>query len=66
MLHAFIDESGGRAITAKSTDYFVLAAVVIDSRDFSIATQTLAQIRDDLGRRPGDALSWKNIKSHTQ
>jgi Protein of unknown function (DUF3800) len=66
VLHAFIDESGGRAVTAKSTDYFVLTAVVIDQRDFSIASQTLAQIRDDLGRMPADPLSWKNIKSHSQ
>jgi Protein of unknown function (DUF3800) len=66
VLRAYIDESGGRAVTAKSTDYFVMSAVVIDDRVLPSARATLSQIRADLGRRPGDVLSWKNIKSHTQ
>jgi hypothetical protein len=66
VLHAYIDESGGRAVSAKSTDYFVLAAVVIDDADLPAARATLAKMRSDLGRRPGDTLSWKNIKSHSQ
>jgi hypothetical protein len=66
VLRAFVDESGGRAVTAKSTDYFVMAAVVIDDTAIAVASETLTQMRQDLGRRPGDPLSWKNLKSHSQ
>jgi Protein of unknown function (DUF3800) len=66
VLHAYIDEAGDRAITLKSSDYFVLSAVVIDDQQMPTATALLAQMRSDLGRRPGDTLSWKNIKGHAQ
>lgn len=66
MLHAFIDESGGRAVTPRSTDYFVMSAVVISDAQMGAARELLAAMRADLGRRPGDPLSWKNLKSHEQ
>jgi hypothetical protein len=66
VLRAYIDESGGRAVTARSTDYFVLSAVIVDDTLVQAAKDLLAAIRADLGRRPGDTLSWKNIKSHGQ
>ena len=66
MLHAYIDESGGRAVTAKSSDYFVLSAVIVDDALGQAAKDLLATKRADLGRRPGDTLSWKNIRTHSQ
>ncbi|WP_157985251.1 DUF3800 domain-containing protein [Lentzea terrae] len=65
-LRAFIDESGQRAKTKFSSDHFVLSAVIIADEDMPRSTALLAQVRSDLRRRPGDALSWKNIKSHSQ
>jgi len=63
---AFVDESGQRAKTAKSSDHFLMSAVVIEPGGLTAATQLLADMRHDLGRRPGDELHWKNIKTHDQ
>ena len=61
---AYIDESGGRAHTKKSTDHFVMAAVMFRDADRPQASNLLAQLRQDLGRHPGDELHWVNLKSH--
>lgn len=66
MLEAFIDESGDRGITKKSSDYFVVSAILVEDALAQAATDLLAQIRHDLNRHPGDTMSWKNIKSHSQ
>ena len=63
---AFIDESGQRSKTAKSSDHFIMSAVVIEPGGLMAAAQLLADMRRDLGRRPGDELHWKNIKTHDQ
>lgn len=63
---AYIDESGGRAHTAKSTDHFVMSAVAFRTLDRMHAIDLLASLRGDLGRRPGDALHWVNVKGHSQ
>jgi Protein of unknown function (DUF3800) len=62
----FVDESGDRAHTAKSSDHFVMAAVVVRDADRPAAANLLAQLRIDLGRAPGQVLHWVNIKSHAQ
>lgn len=65
--HAFIDESGQRAFSRESSNYFVLSAVVFEGPDgLRQAGDVLTQIRKDLGRRPGDQLHWKRIKTHSQ
>jgi hypothetical protein len=64
-LHAFIDESGQRAMTARSSDHFVMAAVVIRDEDLQTARQGLAQLRAETGRHPGDPLQWKNLRGHS-
>jgi hypothetical protein len=63
-LCAFIDEAGQRATTPKSSAHLVLSAVVVQPNLASTA-QLLAQLRKDLGRRPGDALHWRNFTGHT-
>ncbi len=65
-MSAYIDESGGRAHSKKSTDHFVMAAVVFRHPDRPQAIQLLAKLRQDLGRHPGDELHWVNVKSHGQ
>lgn len=65
-LHAFIDEAGQRARSAQSSDHFLMSAVVVPDENCADAAATLAQLRTDLARRPGDVLHWRNIKSHSQ
>ncbi|MGJ7415750.1 DUF3800 domain-containing protein [Streptomyces cinereoruber] len=65
-LHAFIDEAGVRSRSKSSSDHFVMTAVVVDDQDLPLAAQFLAQLRLDLGRRPGDTLHWVGLKKHDQ
>ncbi len=64
-LHALIDEAGQRARTLKSSDHFVMSAVIVPEEHLADAAAVLAGLRTDLGRRPGDTLHWRNIKTHT-
>ncbi|WP_171117665.1 DUF3800 domain-containing protein [Streptomyces sp. Z423-1] len=64
-LHAFIDEAGQRSRSQKSSDHFVMSAVVVADGDLPQAAAFLAGLRTDLRRRPGDVLHWQNFKSHT-
>lgn len=65
-LHAYIDESGQRARTPNSSDHFVMTAVVFAEEYSDDAAKLLNRLRLDLGRRHGDHLSWKNLKSHQE
>lgn len=65
-MHAFVDEAGDRSHSAKASDHFVMSAVVIEDSDLRAASQMLADLRTDLGRRPGDTLHWRNLKTHSQ
>ena len=65
--NAFIDESGQRSFSRKSSDFFVMSAVVLKGSDsLHQAGELLRQIRRDLRRGPEDVLQWKNIKTHSQ
>jgi hypothetical protein len=65
-VQAYVDESGGRAHSTKSTDHFVMTAVMFRDADHQRAIDLLAQLRLDLKRQPGQELHWVNIKSHQQ
>ncbi|MEU1197410.1 DUF3800 domain-containing protein [Streptomyces sp. NPDC005813] len=65
-LHAFIDEAGVRSHSKASSDHFVMTAVIVADEDLPLAQQFLAQLRLDLGRRPGDPLHWVEFKKHEQ
>ncbi|RDI19665.1 DUF3800 domain-containing protein [Lentzea flaviverrucosa] len=65
-LHAFIDESGQRSKSKASSDHFVMSAVIIGDEDLPTSAAVLDQLRTALGRRPGDALHWNQIKAHSQ
>ena len=60
--YAFIDESGQRSLTAASSDYFVLGAVVILDKDLPQVTAEIATLRTTLGRQPNQHLHWVNIR----
>ncbi|WP_185906870.1 DUF3800 domain-containing protein [Streptomyces sp. WAC06273] len=64
-LHAFIDEAGQRSRSERSSDHFVMSAVVVADGELPKAAAFLASLRSDLRRRPGDTLHWQNFKSHT-
>lgn len=64
LLHAFIDEAGQRSSSAKSSNHFVMSAVLAKDEDLPAAAAFLAQMRIDTGRQPGDTLHWRNIKAH--
>lgn len=63
MLLAYIDESGDRGTTPKSSDYFVMTAVVVRDTHVLRAEALLATIKRDLRRQPTDELSWKKLKT---
>lgn len=65
-LAAYIDESGQRASTSKSSDCFVMSAVAFPSKHQADASNLLAGLRRDLGRGRGDTLHWHNLKHHSQ
>jgi hypothetical protein len=61
---AFIDESGQRSTTSKSSDHFVMSAVVIAPSELPEAATLLANMRLALRRGPSDEISWKKLRSH--
>jgi hypothetical protein len=63
-LLAFIDESGQRSMTKNSSDYFVLAAVLMPERRRVEGEEWLARIRTDLRRQQGQVLHWKQYVAH--
>ncbi|MFC4913030.1 DUF3800 domain-containing protein [Actinomadura gamaensis] len=65
-LIAYIDEAGQRSRTPLSSDHFVMSAVIFREENRLDAEELLAKLRADLGRRPGDHLTWKNLKQHSQ
>lgn len=62
--HAFIDEAGQRASSRRSSDHFILSAVVIDAANLALATSFLAALKVDLRRKPDQVLHWQNLKAH--
>ncbi|MFF8834339.1 DUF3800 domain-containing protein [Streptomyces sp. NPDC015130] len=61
-LHAFIDEAGVRSHSAKSSDCFVMSAVIVAEADLPEAAAFLAKLRIELGRGQGATLHWQNFK----
>jgi hypothetical protein len=66
VLHAYIDESGQLANTRRSSDHFVLAAIVCRDSNLVRLDRMLSRLKVELGRRPDDRLQWKNIKRPEQ
>lgn len=60
-----VDESGQRAVTRRSSDHFVMSAVVYRDVNEDRVMDLLERLRADLDRQPGQRLHWKSIKGHT-
>jgi hypothetical protein len=43
-----------------------MSAAVIPDESLAAASTLLQTLRTDLGRRPGDTLHWRNLKTHSQ
>lgn len=63
-LLAFIDESGQRSFTRRSSDHFVMAAVALPETRLDEAGIWLESLRKDLRRGRGQVLHWKNYVAH--
>lgn len=60
-MHAFIDESGQRSPSAKSSDYFVMSAVVALGPYLDRARGHLAELKQLTNRKPEHLLHWKKL-----
>ncbi|MFD7981228.1 DUF3800 domain-containing protein [Streptomyces sp. NPDC059071] len=60
-LHAYIDEAGVRSHSPKSSDHFVMSAVIVEEAKLPAAAAFLSGLRRDLGRGQGDTLHWQNF-----
>jgi Protein of unknown function (DUF3800) len=65
ILHAFIDEAGQRSRSARSSDHFIMSAVLVKEESLPAAAALLATIRTALQRAPGQTLHWRNLKQHS-
>lgn len=63
-LLAFIDESGQRAMSAKSSDYFIMGALAMPADRRPQAEAWLASLRSDLNRKPDELLHWIRYTNH--
>lgn len=67
LYRVFVDETGDRGWGVKSSDIFVLSAIVVRDRDTPQLQAALDQINATLQKPPGTTLHWaENIKSHDQ
>lgn len=57
-LKAFIDESGQRGVTKKSSDHFVMSAVICRDVNLERIPDLLTEMRGNLRRQPGQRLHW--------
>ena len=64
-LYAFIDEAGQRAMTDKSSDHFVMAAVILEEARLDESSKFLTKLRQDLRRGPSSTIHWQKLKSHS-
>lgn len=62
--HVFIDESGQRSPSAKSSDYFIMSAVLIKDINIEVARQHLTDLKLATNRRPEQILHWTKLKQH--
>lgn len=67
LLRAYIDETGDRGHSAKSSPFFAFACVLIADEDEPGLRAVMSQLRRDLGIPPGKALHWKDhVKTHAR
>ncbi|MDX2093697.1 MAG: DUF3800 domain-containing protein [Kofleriaceae bacterium] len=62
VMHAFIDESGQRAFTRRSSPCFVMSAALVADADLPRAGQLLAELREATSRAPSHELHWNRLR----
>lgn len=64
-LYAYIDETGDRGNSEKSSPIFGMAAVVVDERSAVSLRRAVTTLRQDLRVPDGTVMSWKtHVKTH--
>jgi Protein of unknown function (DUF3800) len=61
MYRVYIDESGDRGMKAESSEYFVVAAVIVKDRHTADLRADLANIRKVIGRPVGQVLHFRKM-----
>jgi hypothetical protein len=66
-LRVYIDETGDRGASARSSPFFAFAAVMIAEEDEPVVRQVMAEIRQKLMLPSGSALHWnKHVKTYAR
>jgi Protein of unknown function (DUF3800) len=60
LLRAYIDETGDRGLSAKSSPFFAFAAVTVANEDEAGLREVMSRLRSDLRVPAGKALHWKD------
>lgn len=63
-LHAFVDESGQRSPSEKSSDYFIMSAVLVFDNCLDLAREHLTALKSATNRKPEHLLHWSKLKPH--
>lgn len=63
-MFAFVDESGQRSPSKRSSDYFVMAAVLVKAKHLDLAYDYLRYLKQITNRKPDDLLHWSKLKDH--
>jgi hypothetical protein len=67
ILRAYVDETGDRGLSGKSSDFFAFACILIADEDEGELRATVSQLRRDLTVPTGKALHWKDhVKSFSR
>jgi hypothetical protein len=67
LYRVFVDETGDRGWGSKSSDIFVLSAIIVRDSDVPRLQVALDHINNTLGKPSGTTLHWaENIKTHEQ
>jgi len=67
LYRVFVDETGDRGWGSKSSDIFVLSAIIVRDRDLAQIEAALSRIKRTLGKPDHATLHWaENIKDHSQ
>lgn len=64
-VYAFVDESGSAGGRDPGNEYFVLGAALLHESSTAWSRDHLEKMRTELGRRPGEHLHFKKLRSHT-
>jgi hypothetical protein len=63
--HAYVDESGVRALGPRTGDHFVLSAAILPDAEEATARAALASLRSDFGLPPNHVLHFQKL-AHTR